>query len=71
MRKMTPTKTFEEQPCACGSIEYNRVEGSVDEESGWECASCGKNFIADETQQQVDYESLPQSIRDSLYVDTD
>ena len=68
---MAHTKEFEDQPCECGSIEYNRVDGSVEEESGWECAFCGKKFIADETQQEINYESLPQSMRDWMYADSD
>jgi transposase-like protein len=37
---------FEDHPCThCGSIQYIQVEGSVDEEPGWECFNCGKEFI--------------------------
>ncbi len=42
-------KDFPNHPCThCSSITYLKVEGNIEEESGWECHSCGKEFIPDE-----------------------
>ena len=43
----------------------------VQMKNGWECANCGKEFIRDEDQDIVNYNKLPQSMRDTLYIDRD
>jgi len=64
---MTQNKKFEDTPCKCGSILYNRVDGNPEQVSGWECAICGKSFIEDE--EQPVYHNMPYSMRDTLYIE--
>lgn len=69
--KFPSDKTFEKDPCIkCGSIRYCRVEGSPDEESGYECANCGRSFIPDKIQQKIPFDKLPYSLQE-LYSDRD
>ena len=55
------------RPCEkCGAVNWIRVEGNPDEDTGWECGECGKDFEPDPVQKPVSFSRLPFSSRETI-----
>jgi len=65
------TKEFPSEPCRCGCILYQHVEGTPEDQSGWECTECGRGFIPDPVQEKIPFSSLPYSVQENLSMQDD